>query len=238
MLDDYLLGTLLLFILRSLTLRWVVLLSGVIVNALFCQPPPQGYNMAAWRPSWMWTDGAVTRTTPTGFLSNLVQRERLGWPKKVRKEHLFQGEWLWISVVIVWQLKPLPWISELFVHQVWIPRLPDTLHYFSVSLISDLWTCLLSYQIDIFSLWMDVFFPTAGSSTYRGCQWMYQIIIGYRIQMKMHWMTIVNIEYMHKHWMIITYWIIMRKHWIIMRQHWIMQHLTCHRLIPGTVDIL
>ena len=23
---------------------------------------------------------AVTRTTPTGFLSNLVQRERLGWP--------------------------------------------------------------------------------------------------------------------------------------------------------------
>ena len=24
--------------------------------------------------------GAVTRTTPTGFLSNLVQRERLGWP--------------------------------------------------------------------------------------------------------------------------------------------------------------
>ena len=24
--------------------------------------------------------GAVTQTTPTGFLSNLVQRERLGWP--------------------------------------------------------------------------------------------------------------------------------------------------------------
>ena len=23
---------------------------------------------------------ALTRTTPTGFLSNLVQRERLGWP--------------------------------------------------------------------------------------------------------------------------------------------------------------
>ena len=26
------------------------------------------------------TLGAVTRTTPTGFLSNLVQRESLGWP--------------------------------------------------------------------------------------------------------------------------------------------------------------
>ena len=26
------------------------------------------------------TLGAITRTTPTGFLSNLVQRENLGWP--------------------------------------------------------------------------------------------------------------------------------------------------------------
>ena len=33
--------------------------------------------------------GAVTRTTPTVFLSNLVQRERLGWPTCIPIYFLF-----------------------------------------------------------------------------------------------------------------------------------------------------